>query len=329
MKISVVVPTYNRADLLPVTLDAILAQTLPPHEVIVIDDGSCDETPSVLRHYASAVRGRTIENAGELVARNTGLRMATGDLVSFCDSDDLWRPDLLASMAELWRRAPGVRTAYCDFVIVREDIRGDQNKFAGAPEGFWDDLRVVGPELGVFDSAVIDRLIRYQPFFPSCMTVDREFFLSLGGWDEAASRIVGCDFATTLRVGEHPPIGVVRKPLVGIRKHAGNFSADVQKMNLGDARILELVLASRPSLAEHRKVIEESIAIRRRDALNAAFARHDFESVKSIYPLLPLASRSPALRIKHHVANWPAIGRGIAAATLLLAGSVSGHLHTR
>jgi hypothetical protein len=322
MNISVVVPTYNRAELLPETLEAILAQTLPPHEIIVVDDGSRDASLTVLQRYAPRVRAIPIKNSGELVARNTGLRAASGDLVAFCDSDDLWMPGFLETMAALWQAEPRTKIAYGDFVIVRDGVWGTDTKFSTAPDGFWDGLRLVAPDLGIFDQPMIERLIRFQPFFPSTMVVDRQFFVGLGGWDEAASRIVGCDFATTLRVGEHPPIGVVRRPLVGIRKHTGNFSGDVQAMNLGDARILEHVLATRPSLAAHASLIQQSMTTRRLDAFDAAFTRRDFAGVKSIYQLLPAPARSSAARFKHLVAGLPTGIREAAAGLLLLAGSL-------
>jgi glycosyltransferase involved in cell wall biosynthesis len=322
MNISVVVPTYNRADLLPATLDAILTQTLPPREIIVVDDGSHDATMTVLEGYAPRVRAIQIANSGELVARNTGLRAASSDLVAFCDSDDLWKPGFLDAMAGFWHSEPHTNVAYSDFVVVRDGIWEGDSKFNAAPSGFWDGLRQVGPDMGVFDRPVIDRLIRFQPFFPSTMVVNRRWFLDLGGWDEAASRIVGCDFATTLRVGEHPPIGVLRRPLVGIRKHGGNFSGDVQAMNLGDARILEHVLTTRPSLGAYKALIEESVITRRRHAFDAAFARQDFAGVESIYRMLPASARSPAMGVKHLVAGFPSGIRDTVVSFLLLAGSL-------
>lgn len=329
--ISVVVPTYNRAALLPETLDAILAQTLPAREVIIVDDGSTDATVAMLTaRYDGRVRLIRISNSGDLVARNTGLREACGDLVAFCDSDDVWRPGFLAAMAMLWIAEPRTRVAFADFVIIRDGQWQPARKFDAAPAGYWRDLRKLGcGELGVFDTPIVERLIRFQPFFPSCMVADRRFLCGLGGWDTSVGRIMGTDFATALLLAEHTPFGVLRdspldtvqQPLVGIRKHAENFSADVQAMNLGDAAILEHVLARRPSLRPHAAAIRDSILRRRMDALELAFARQDHASVRQIYPLLPSSHRRWPLRIKAGVSAMPLPLRGGLSRALLALGT--------
>jgi glycosyltransferase involved in cell wall biosynthesis len=305
MNVSVVVPSYNRADLLPSTLDAILAQTVPPGEVIVVDDGSHDDTLALLARYHPSVRVIAIENSGSIVARNVGLRAAAGTLVAFCDSDDLWRPDFLERMAALWSAEPRTRAAYSNFRIVKEDVWSAGTKFDEAPSGYWDDLRPVGQEIGVFERPIVDRVVKWQPFFQSALVVDRVAMLDAGGWDEGVGRTVGDDFGTVLRIAEFVPFGVLFAPLVGIRKHSGNFSANVRAMNLGDANILEYVLASRPSLAGHAALIRDSVARRRRDALDSAFSDGDFAAVRAIYERLPASARSIRVRLKCSVSGLP------------------------
>jgi hypothetical protein len=94
--VSVVIPTYNRAQALPACLDAVFAQTSPPDEVVVVDDGSTDETPAILERYGERIVAVRQENAGVSAARNTGIAVARGDWIAFQDSDDLWTPDRLA-----------------------------------------------------------------------------------------------------------------------------------------------------------------------------------------------------------------------------------------
>jgi hypothetical protein len=324
--ISVVIPTYNRAGLIGETLETVLGQSQPPAEVIVVDDGSTDATGEVLARFAGRIRALRIPNSGELAARNTGIAQAKGRLIAFCDSDDLWRPDHLARMAELWRHEPRITAAYANFRIVRDGAWTDRDKFADAPPGYWQTLRLLAPGLGLFDRPIVDLLIRFMPLFPSCMVVRADAFRAVGCWDEAVNRRMSQDLATALRVAEHPPLGLVLEPTVGIRKHAGNFSADTQKMNLGDAAILDYVLRTRPSVAPHAEAIRASIRQRRIAALEIAFARCDFAAVLAVRALLGDAALPRRVRLKAAVAALPAPLRALTARLLLAAGSAKANL---
>ena len=190
-EISVVIPTYNRAGFIGETLNAVLSQTLSPDEIIVVDDGSNDDTHSVLASYGDSVQHIRIPNSGDLVARNTGLRAARNRLVAFCDSDDVWMADFLAKMSAQWRTTPDLMACYADFRILREGTLSVRSKFEDAPDNFWFGLRMTGPDAGVFYQNIVERLLSFQPFFPSCMMVSRTAFLNAGGWDESVS--VGSD----------------------------------------------------------------------------------------------------------------------------------------
>lgn len=102
-KISVVVPTFNRADVLRRALVSILGQTLPPLEVVVVDDGSTDETERVVRELGSELIRyvRQPQRLGAQAARNRGIREAHGDWIAFQDSDDEWLPDKLERQVAL------------------------------------------------------------------------------------------------------------------------------------------------------------------------------------------------------------------------------------
>jgi glycosyltransferase involved in cell wall biosynthesis len=305
LSVSIVVPTYNRCDLIGETINSLLAQDLPAAEIIVVDDGSTDETSKALSHYGSKLRGIRLPNGGEMIARNTGLAAARTQLVAFCDSDDLWLPEALRTLAAQWETTPDLFACYTDFRVLRNGTPERPTKFESAPQGFWDGLAITGDSAGVFRQPIVDKLLRYQPFFPSCMMVDRERFLAAGGWDAGTTGIVGCDFATTLRVAMHPPIGVVRRPLVTIRKHARNFSADTERMNLGDAQVLDYVLRTRPELSPWDQSIRASAALRRGHAMDSAFARGDFGEVRRICDLMPRAALTAKQRVKRAIAGLP------------------------
>ena len=99
MTISVIIPTYNRAHSIGRAVESVFAQTARPHEIIVIDDGSTDDTAEALAPYAAHIVLIRQANAGVSAARNAGLARATGAWVAFLDSDDIWQPDWLATIA--------------------------------------------------------------------------------------------------------------------------------------------------------------------------------------------------------------------------------------
>src|SRR6478609_5991539 len=89
MKVTVIIPVKNRAHLLPVTLDNVLGQTLTPYEVIVVDDYSTDNIEAVIKRYSKEVIFTKSKGRGPGGGRNTGLEIATGNVIQFFDSDDL------------------------------------------------------------------------------------------------------------------------------------------------------------------------------------------------------------------------------------------------
>lgn len=94
-RVSCVIPVYNGAPFLAESIQSVLSQTLPPLEVIVVDDGSTDATPAVAQAFGSQVRYLRQDNAGPAAARNRGVEVSEGDLIAFQDADDLWHPEKL------------------------------------------------------------------------------------------------------------------------------------------------------------------------------------------------------------------------------------------
>jgi glycosyltransferase involved in cell wall biosynthesis len=92
LSVTVIIPAYNRAHTLSGAIDSLLQQTQTPNEIIVVDDGSTDETPALLSSYGSSIEVKTQSNQGRSTARNVGLKAAKGDLIAFLDSDDLLPP---------------------------------------------------------------------------------------------------------------------------------------------------------------------------------------------------------------------------------------------
>lgn len=112
MKISVLIPAYNSAATIAATLDSVLGQTVRPDEILVMNDGSTDETAKILKQYEPEVISIWQPNGGVSSARNALIKRATGDLIAFLDSDDLWHPGYLEMHRDLYERCPQAAASF-------------------------------------------------------------------------------------------------------------------------------------------------------------------------------------------------------------------------
>jgi glycosyltransferase involved in cell wall biosynthesis len=144
MKISVVIPCYNAAAYVGEAVRSVLMQTLPPHEVIVIDDGSTDASATVLSEFGSSVTLVRQTNQGVAAAVNHGVSKARGEAVAFLDADDLWMADKLERQVAVLTPEPSldaVFTHLTQFVSpelpagARACLKGDGTVMAGLVKG--------------------------------------------------------------------------------------------------------------------------------------------------------------------------------------------------
>jgi glycosyltransferase involved in cell wall biosynthesis len=121
LTVSVIIPTYNRAEYLRDAVESALHQTQVPHEILVIDDGSTDNTPEILARYPAPVRVIRQQNRGRSVARNVGLDQATGDAVMFLDSDDMLLPTSVEHSVAAMQADPRIGVVYGDALVVDQN----------------------------------------------------------------------------------------------------------------------------------------------------------------------------------------------------------------
>ena len=130
--VTCIVPVFNCETYLAESIESILAQEHRPLEIIVVDDGSTDGTPAVIRSFGDRGRGISQANAGPAAARNTGLAAARGAFIAFNDSDDLWTPDKLAVQMALLAEKPEL-----DFCVAHvqnfwvEEMRHEADRYRG------------------------------------------------------------------------------------------------------------------------------------------------------------------------------------------------------
>jgi glycosyltransferase involved in cell wall biosynthesis len=120
-QISVVIPAYNAAVSIERAIGSVLAQSRPADEVIVVDDGSTDNTADIVRQFADKVKLISQANAGVSAARNAGIRAADGDWVAFLDADDQWLPDFLEAQTALLNRNPNLAWSAANYMTCYAD----------------------------------------------------------------------------------------------------------------------------------------------------------------------------------------------------------------
>ena len=314
-RVSAIIPAYNRAEFLGEAIAGLIGQTLPPHEIIVIDDGSTDETPSVAARFGSAVRYRRIENSGAPVARSIGAAMATGDWLWFCDSDDLWKPEFLAKIRAVAQTPPYPEFLFGNFRLVRGGVWEATAKFDTAPEGFWQKIATQkAPGGAIFLEPLYAHILAFQPIFHSTIVMKKSLYDFVGGYDGKFARTASEDFEFTLRCVAQAPIGMIEEPLVGIRRHGGNFSANQLSNLLGEVRILRHARDHHAAASRLTTEIDADIRRRTLEALGLAFTNGRYDLVRSLAEEIGGAHLDPKSRIKALLAASPRVIRAPALA---------------
>lgn len=295
--VSVVLPTYNRAHLLPRAIRSVLDQTYTDFELIVVDDGSVDDTPTVMEAFTDErIRYiRYVPNRGANAARNVGIRAARGPFIAFQDSDDDWFPEKLERCMAAWEDAiPGVGVVY---------------------SGYWKYMDAKGNRMYIpFDWVkqregwIHDELLRNNFVTTQAAVVRKECFDRSGYWLEGLPGKQ--EWELFLRISRDYQFKYIDEPLLNSRFTEGGISNNRTGIYRSMERILELHhddFARRPSiLAEHyvrlglqfglsddfekgREYIQQGAALQpgnwkyRLAALAASLGKGPFITIMSLY----------------------------------------------
>lgn len=285
-RISVVVPAYNRSELLESTLGSIFGQTIPVREVLLVDDGSTDGHKGVVealsqRHHDWKDRLRCLrqDNQGKSVALNVGLQSATGDWIAFNDSDDRWLPEKLELQFKALSQHPEAGACFTDV------------RFVNNPELLktaFDDTQLNYRTTFGIEHDVPRLYGTYPGIYMQTVLVHAEVMRRLGGFD--ASIRVSMDTDFVFRLGLATPMCYVNLPLVEVDRTDGRAIGLTTQHPMGSVERLEvheylatkwlsLTEESRPDL--RRRLLNRRTSTQS-ELANKHLLRHEFETARSV-----------------------------------------------
>ncbi|MFA5242690.1 MAG: glycosyltransferase [Sulfuricella sp.] len=255
MRVSVVIPAYNSARFLRETIESVRQQTAPVHEIIVVDDGSTDETEQVIHSLGEGLVYIRQANAGVSAARNRGIAQATGEIIAFLDADDLWLPQKVENQVRVFLGNPDVALVATD----RTDIDAQGGllldslfKKQGLYE-FFSELR------GNPVPLALSRLVQVN-FIPTSSVMVRKSALAQVGVFDTAIRY-GEDLELWARVAAQYPIACLPEVLIRYRQHGSNATQATEKLLLDMVQVMKRIRAwGGPALRKEKSNADQAVA---------------------------------------------------------------------
>jgi glycosyltransferase involved in cell wall biosynthesis len=215
-KVSVIIPTYNRANFVTEAIDSVLSQTFLDYELIVVDDGSTDDTKDVLLRYEGRIKYIYQPNSGVGAARNAGVRCAVGEWLAFLDSDDTWLPEYLSCQMDRAKVDPRICTHMTNSIRIEADGT-EIDTFQDF--GFTPRKKLRNDSCLVVERPLTFILQRHPPYLQTTM-FRRKAFIGAGLFNEKVT--ISEDLEAITRMCLEGPLSLCNKPLAHIfrRKEA-------------------------------------------------------------------------------------------------------------
>ncbi|MGF2035172.1 MAG: glycosyltransferase family A protein [Nostoc sp. CmiVER01] len=236
-KVSVVIPAYNSLKYLPATMESVLRQTFNDFEVILVNDGSSDNTENWVSQIADPrVKLITQENQGLSGARNTGIAHASGKYIAFLDADDLWEPTKLEKQVLCLEENSEIGLVYTWVALIDENGNSTGRVFKNYAENdVWHQII----EHNIVESGSV-AMVRRQ-CFETCGVFDRNLRSFVEDWD------------MWLRIASRYPFKVLKEPLVYYRQHSTSASRNWEAMEQSFRIVIEKAFASAPPKLHYLK----------------------------------------------------------------------------
>lgn len=240
--VDVIIPAYNAARFLRPAIDSALAQEGVPLRVIVVDDGSTDDTAGIARSYGRALTLVSQENRGLPGARNSGIVVSTAPYIGLLDADDLWEPGKLARQIAVIKDLPPVGLVFTDMRIFEEDFKIVEDGFLlSTPAYARLDREALGDQTFLLPASLGQTVMRENFISPSTVLLRREAIGGVGGFDEAFR--VCEDVECWIRILRTWRAAAIEQRLVRSRRWGGNISHHSDRMFRGRLQIAEKVFA--------------------------------------------------------------------------------------
>ncbi|GAK58176.1 glycosyl transferase family protein [Candidatus Vecturithrix granuli] len=225
--VSVIIPTYNRAAWLKEAIDSVLSQSAQAIELIIVDDGSTDQTHELVAGYGDQIHYLYQDNQGVSSARNLGIRSSHGQYTALLDSDDLWLPDKLARQIAIMEQQPDLQLCHTEEIWIRRGVRVNPKKKHQKYGGY-----------------IFPYCLPLCVISPSSVMIRRSLFDNVGYFDET---LPACeDYDLWLRITKTYPVHFIETPLIMKRGgHEDQLSQKYWGIDRFRIQALEKLLRSR------------------------------------------------------------------------------------
>jgi glycosyltransferase involved in cell wall biosynthesis len=224
--VSVIIPTYNRGWILTEAIDSVLAQDYKDYELIVVDDGSTDNTREILDTYGRDIVVLRQTNKGVSAARNRGIAQAGGQLVAFLDSDDIWQPRKLSRQVDFFKLNPDAVINQTEEIWIRNGVRVNPKDRHRKPSGM-----------------IFERSLGLCLVSPSAVMIQKTLFDAVGVFDE---NLPACeDYDLWLRISCRYPVHLIDTPLIIKRGGHGDQLSNAAGLDRFRIRSLKKIIESR------------------------------------------------------------------------------------
>ncbi len=237
-KISVIIPTYNRAELLKPTLDSVLQQSFKDFEIIVVDDGSTDQTEQLLLSYKGKINCFKIENSGQSYATNYGIHHAKGEYIALLDSDDLWDENFLQTSINVLIANGSYDFCYCNYSYFDED-KIISEKYL--------------PEDKQISGNLFSKVLEGTFVCTGSYLIKKSDIIQIGLFD--TSLPVVSDWDIWLRISYHLKGVYIDESLFKLRQHSNRISNNSLPMAVGNLRVIRKIKKLFPDEYEKHKTM--------------------------------------------------------------------------